>query len=144
MLLSLHILMLFFELIKCIILELKNPNVDVSIHLNQINKYAYFLRNFATSDFVIDTFYGYFIGENIEPREVRAADGDFRFAPKLKYLFRPNKTIPDDSGTNHDGNLYTEVIEYTVLKERAKIRNKAFIDRLFTKQESFSIEKNNK
>lgn len=129
---------------KCIILELKNPNVDVSIHLNQINKYAYFLRNFATSDFVIDTFYGYFIGENIEPREVRAADGDFRFAPKLKYLFRPNKTIPDDSGTNHDGNLYTEVIEYTVLKERAKIRNKAFIDRLFTKQESFSIEKNNK
>ena len=38
------------------------------------------------------------------------------------------KTVPDDSGTNQDGSLYMEVIQYSVLKERAELRNKAFID----------------
>ena len=54
----------------------------------------------------------------------------FKTAPNLDYLFRPMKTVPDDSGSNIDGSLYMEVIQFSVLKERAELRNKAFIDRL--------------
>lgn len=113
---------------KCVIVEFKNPNVNVSEHLNQVSKYAYFLRNFTKPEFKFITFYGYLIGENIEKRDIRSADGDFKTSPNLDYLFRPMKTIPDDSGTNQDGSLYMEVLQFSVLKERAEQRNRAFID----------------
>ena len=115
---------------KCVIIEFKNPNVNVSDCLSQITKYAYFLRNFAKPKFRFVTFYGYLIGESVERRDVRSADGDFIAAPNLDYIFRPRKNIPDDSGTNLDGSLYMEVLKFSVLKERAEIRNKAFIDRI--------------
>lgn len=135
-------ILLFPDEAKCIIIEFKNPEVDLSLHLNQINKYAYFLRNFTNSDFVIDTFYGYLIGETIEKRDVRAADGDFKVAPKLDYYFRPKKTIPDDTGNpTRDGELYTEILQFSVLKERAKKRNEAFIERLFPEKDYIGEEK---
>lgn len=115
---------------KCVIIEFKNPDVNVSLCLNQITKYAYFLRNFTKPKFRFVTFYGYLIGESVEKRDVRSADGDFITAPNLDYIFRPRKNIPDDSGTNNDGSLYMEVIKFSVLKERAEIRNKAFIDKI--------------
>ena len=80
-------------------------------------------------------FYGYLIGENIEKRDVRAADGDFKTSPNLDYLFRPMKNIPDDSGTNQDGSLYMEVLQFSILKERAEQRNKAFIDCVMNNQQ---------
>lgn len=115
---------------KCVIIEFKNPNVNVSECLNQITKYAYFLRNFTNPQFKFVTFYGYLIGESVERRDVRSADGDFIAAPNLDYIFRPRKNIPDDSGANLDGSLYMEVLKFSVLKERAEIRNRAFIDRI--------------
>ncbi|PIK18275.1 hypothetical protein CTI16_03810 [Prevotella intermedia] len=115
---------------KCVIIEFKNPNVNLADCLLQISKYAYFLRNFTKPEYKFLTFYGYLIGESLEKRDVRAADGDFKTAPNLDYLFRPMKTVPDDSGSNIDGSLYMEVIQFSVLKERAELRNKAFIDRL--------------
>lgn len=115
---------------KCVIIEFKNPDVNVSDHLDQITKYAYFIRNFANDEFKIQSFYGYLIGEGIEPRDVRSADGDFETAPNNEYMFRPRKRIPDDSGANVDGYLYTEVMKFSSLKKRAEIRNKAFSDRL--------------
>ena len=113
---------------KCVIIEFKNPNVNLADCLTQVSKYAYFLRNFTKPEYKFLTFYGYLIGESLEKRDVRAADGDFKTAPNLDYLFRPMKTVPDDSGTNQDGSLYMEVIQFSVLKERAELRNRAFID----------------
>lgn len=119
---------------KCVIIEFKNPNVNVANCLNQVSKYAYFLRNFCNSEFKFLAFYGYLIGENIENRDIRAADGDFKPAPNLDYLFRPAKPVVDESGRNQDGSLYMEVIRFSVLKERAELRNKAFMEIL--KEES--------
>ena len=119
---------------KCIIIELKPPDTNLALHLNQINKYAYFIRNFSTEDFMIDTFYGYLIGESLEPRDVRAFDGDFIYDPKFNYCYRPSKKIPDDT-SSHDGSLYTEVMQYSVILKRAKMRNNVFIDKLFHKEE---------
>ena len=113
---------------KCVIIEFKNPNVNLADCLTQVSKYAYFLRNFTKPEYKFLTFYGYLIGESLEKRDIRAADGDFKTAPNLDYLFRPMKTVPDDSGTNQDGSLYMEVIQFSVLKERAELRNRAFID----------------
>lgn len=119
---------------KCVIIEFKNPNVNISEHLNQVSKYAYFLRNFTKPEFKFLTFYGYLIGENIEKRDVRAADGDFKTSPNIDYLFRPMRNIPDDSGTNQDGSLYMEVLQFSALKERAEQRNRAFIDCVMNNQ----------
>lgn len=118
---------------KCIIIELKTPDTNLALHLNQINKYAYFIRNFSTEDFMIDTFYGYLIGESLEPRDVRAFDGDFIYDPKFNYCYRPSKKIPDDT-SSHDGSLYTEVMQYSVILKRAKMRNNVFINKLFHKE----------
>ena len=127
---------------KCVIIEFKNPNVNVSEHLNQVNRYAYFLRNFTKPEYKFLTFYGYLIGERLEKRDVRAADGDFKTSPNLDYLFRPMKNVPDDSsGENQDGSLYMEVLQFSVLKERAEQRNRAFIDCL---KNSHMEEQNNK
>lgn len=128
---------------KCVILEFKNPNVNLSNCLEQITKYAYFLRNFTKPEYKFLTFYGYLIGEGLEKRDVRAADGDFKTAPNLDYLFRPMKIIPDQSGGNQDGSLYMEVIQFSVLKQRAELRNRAFIDLLMREDMQSSGEEDN-
>lgn len=119
---------------KCVIIEFKNPSVNLADCLTQISTYVYFLRNFTKPEYKFLTFYGYLIGESLEKRDVRAADGDFKTAPHLDFLFRPMKTVRDDSGSNQDGSLYTEVIQFSALKERAELRNKVFIDCLMLEE----------
>lgn len=116
---------------KCIIIELKNPDVELQDHLNQINKYAYFIRNYTNDIFVIDEFFGYLIGDNLIPKDVRAADSDFKQVTDLDIMYRPHKNVADDSGSKHDGDLYTEVLTFTALQKRAERRNKVFKDKLF-------------
>ena len=115
---------------KCVIIEFKNPNVNVADCIQQVAKYAYFLRNYTKPEFKFLTFYGYLIGESIEKRDVRAADADFVTSPNLDYLFRPSKKIVDESSDNQDDTHYMEVIQFSVLKQRAELRNKIFADLL--------------
>lgn len=119
---------------KCVIIELKSLDANLSNYLNQINKYATFIRSYTTEDFYIDTFYGYLIGEAIEPKDIRAADNDFKWDPKFNFCYRPTKSIAcltDDTG-KQDGALYTEAISFSVLLERAKKRNESFKSKLFS------------
>ena len=122
-------ILLFPDEGKCIIIELKNPNVNVSEHLNQISRYATLLRNLTKDKFAFDTFYGYLIGEKIDAEDVRDFDSDFKHAPHFDYVFRPKKDIVGKNGRS-DGSLYTEVIKYTTLLKRAKKRNEIFIEKL--------------
>lgn len=114
---------------KCIIIEFKNPNENVSDHLAQINKYASWLRNLTKDKFAVDTFYGYLIGQNIDVRDVRAADSDFKHSSHFDYMFRPAKTVLGEFG-RPDGSIYTEVLKYSTLLERASTRNKIFLDKI--------------
>lgn len=120
---------------KCVIIEFKNPNVNVATCLTQVSRYAYFLRNFCKPEFEFLTFYGYLIGEKLDQRDVRAADGDFKTSPNLDYLFRPAKTVVGE-GEKQDGSLYMEVIQFSVLKERAELRNRAFMDQLMSEPDA--------
>ncbi|GHT38600.1 hypothetical protein AGMMS49965_02480 [Bacteroidia bacterium] len=114
---------------KCIIIELKAPDVDVSKHLNQINRYASLINNLSKNKYKFNTYYGYLIGENVDINAIEDNDTDFISAHNLNYIFRPYKRIAGKFGKNN-GSLYTEVIKYSTLLERAKLRNKIFIDKL--------------
>ncbi len=114
---------------KCIIIELKAPGENISVHLNQINRYASLINNLSIDTLKFNTFYGYLIGESIDPDDVIDNDSDFKNAPNLGYIFRPFKRIVGKFGRN-DGSLYTEIIKYSTLLERAKLRNKIFIDKI--------------
>lgn len=115
---------------KCLIIELKAPNVDITNHLNQINRYATLIRNFTKDEFQFDTFYGYLIGENFNDNEIKMADDDFIQAHNFDYSFKPHKSIASLFDNKTKGSIYTEIIKYSTLFERAKMRNKMFIDKL--------------
>lgn len=114
---------------KCIIIELKSLDTNISEHLNQINRYASLINNLSKDEYNFTTFYGYLIGENIDVDDVIDNDSDFISAHHLKFLYRPYKRIAGKFGKG-DGSLYTEVIKYSTLLERASMRNKSFIDKI--------------
>lgn len=114
---------------KCILIEFKAPNVNVSEHLNQLNRYASLINNLSKDIFKFTTYYGYLVGENIDIDDIVDNDSDFMSAHSLDYIFRPYKRIAGKFEKN-DGSLYTEIIKYSTILERAKRRNKIFIDKL--------------
>lgn len=114
---------------KCIIIEFKNPSENIADHLTQINKYASLLRNLTKDQFAVDTFFGYLIGQSIEVRDVRAADSDFKHSSHFDYMFRPAKTVLGEFDRS-DGSIYTEVLKYSTLLERASARNKIFLEKI--------------
>lgn len=114
---------------KCIIIEFKAPDVDVSNHLTQINRYARLINNLSNDKIKINTFYGYLIGENIDSEEIQDADSDFVSSESLDFIFRPYKKITGKFG-KENGALYTEIIKFTSLLKRAQLRNQIFIDKL--------------
>ncbi len=85
--------LLFPEENKCIIIEFKSPNVNASDHLNQINKYASFIRNYTDEKFEIKTFYGYLIGEGIESNDVQGSVSTFEYSQNFDYLYSPSQKV---------------------------------------------------
>lgn len=121
--------LLFPEEGKCIIIEFKAPKVNVSEHLAQVNKYASLIRNYTVDDFDIKTFYGYLIGEAIEPRDVLGSVTTFEHSQVFDYLYSPAQKVPHFGGKDN-GSIYTEVLKYSSILKRAELRNKIFIEKL--------------
>lgn len=116
---------------KCIIIEFKASNVNVAKHLSQIDDYATILLNYTKDKFAFTQYYGYLIGEAMERRDIVAKPGNWIESPKFHYFFHPARSIPYlDEERKRSGELYTEVIKYSTLLERAKLRNKIFIQKL--------------
>jgi len=118
---------------KCIIVELKTLDTNLAEHINQIKRYSYFLRNFTNSEFSIKTFYGYLIGEALEPRDVIAVDPYFKWDHNQEFMYLPSSPVifDGDFSGNNNGSLYMEVITYTKILERAERRNEVFLSKLF-------------
>lgn len=114
---------------KCVIVEFKAPEVDVSLHLDQINRYAMIIHNLSAPEFNINTFYGYLVGENIDYDSIQESNPYFKEAANLGFIFRPNLPVPGKFG-HQEGDLYTEVIKYSEILKRAQDRNQVFIDKL--------------
>jgi hypothetical protein len=121
-------LLFFPEEKQCIIIELKDPKVDMAYGVVQMDRYAKQLANFIKSDFSIDQFYTYLITDNFNKydtpsqgfRKIYGIDGFVRHSIDIG-SFDNNRTI---------ANQYSEVIRYTDIYERAKNRNKVFFQKL--------------
>ena len=114
---------------KCIIIEFKSLDTNASNHLNQISRYAALINNLSKDTYNFTTYYGYLIGENIDIDDVQDNDSDYKSAYHLDYIYRPYKRVIGKFGKS-DGSLYTEVIKYSTLLERASMRNRIFIDKI--------------
>ena len=122
-------ILLFPKEHKCIIIELKSMDADVSKFVSQVSQYAGLIRQYAKDRFEITTFYAYLIGESFTINEVKRANPFFKKAYYFDYLFCPN--YPVDGGENRrDGEMYIEVIKYSTLLERAVFRNKIFTNKI--------------
>jgi len=121
-------ILLFPEEGKCLIIEMKAPDVNVSEHISQVDFYASLLRNYTRDDIQITSFYGYLIGESIENRDVRGRVGRFEESLHMDYWFRPSEKVVGFGRS--DGSIYIEVIKYSTLLKRALLRNKIFIKKL--------------
>ena len=122
-------ILLFPEEHKCIIIELKSDTADPTKYLNQAVQYAGLLRAFAKDEFVIDNFYLYLIAEKFNFERIRITNPSFKISQYLDYVFLPNS--PVYGGVRGEGALYMEVLKYSTLLRRAKIRNSIFSKRLY-------------
>lgn len=128
-------ILLFPDEGKCLIIEFKAPDTNVSEHLTQIDFYANLIRNYTNDNFQITTFYGYLIGESIEDRDVRGRVSGYVHSYHFDYWFRPSTpVIGFDERT--DGSIYTEVLKYSTLLKRAELRNRIFIQKLENNEKS--------
>jgi hypothetical protein len=133
-------ILLFPDEGKCIIIEFKALDVNVSHHLTQINTYAYLIANYTEKKYKINAFYGYLIGEAIEPGDIYSTGtGNWEQSPHFDYMFRPSQYVRNDKG-DIVGSLYTEVIKYSTLLARAKKRNEIFIKKLENSKPSYLSE----
>lgn len=115
---------------KCIIIELKSLDADVSKFTTQATRYASLIRKYSKDKFEITNFYAYLLGENFDFEAVVDADPDFLHSPNLDYVYNPDQKV-NGNDKRSKGTMYIEVLKYSTLLERAKLRNKAFIDPLF-------------
>ncbi len=122
-------ILLFPDEGKCIIIEFKTPDENASDHLTQIDFYANLILNYSIEKVQINTFYGFLIGENIEPRDVMGRVSGYEHSYQFDYLFRPSEKVNGFDGRSN-GSIYTEVIKYSTLLERARRRNKIFTEKL--------------
>ena len=117
---------LFPEEGKCVIIEFKAPDVDVSQFLNQIPIYVRLLANFTQPKFKFDTFYAYLVGENIDDMYLNAFKktvfpGVWTSDPQQIRGLEPNSN-------EVKAYLQQEVLTWSALTARAKARNRKFAE----------------
>ena len=116
---------LFPEEGKCILIEFKAPGVDVSLHLDQLPKYAKLIANYSKKK--ITQFYGYLIGENINRLDI---PDRYNRAVYSGYWFNPSETIKDLNTDFPIADLYQEIIPFSTIGTRAEMRNRSFAEKL--------------
>jgi hypothetical protein len=111
---------------KCLLVELKEPNEDLSNHLNQLTKYCNLIANFGAKK--ISSFHCYLIGEKINP--ITDLDGDYKETVNGDWI-RPNISIVTmDAKRNTIANAQIEVIKLSSIHDRAHRRNQSFAEKL--------------
>lgn len=117
---------LFAEEGKCVLIELKAPDVDMSDHLNQLTKYCNLIANFSNQRF--DRFYCYLIGEKINA----AIDlpGDYEETINGDWVRSDLPIRSLDANRDTIASSQIEVIQLSSIYARAHRRNKSFADKL--------------
>lgn len=123
-------ILLFPQEHKCIIIELKSAEADVSRYLLQVVDYAGLIRQYTKDKFEITNFYGYLIGEDFDFDAIVNAWPEFIESPYLDYVYIPDQKV-NGGKYRTKGTMYFEVLKYSSLLEKAKMRNSVFFDKIF-------------
>ncbi|MBB6521048.1 type I restriction enzyme HsdR N-terminal domain-containing protein [Pseudoteredinibacter isoporae] len=111
---------------KCLIIEFKSPNVEITDHINQMTKYCTLIANYG----VVKTtkFYCYLVGEKFNPHI--NLDGDYYETVNGDWV-RDEKRIMSIS--NHREPIAfqrLELVQLSSIHERAHRRNMSFAEQL--------------
>lgn len=117
---------LFPEEGKCVIIEFKSPEVDVSKFLNQIPIYVRLLANFTQPKFKFDTFYAYLVGENIDDMYLNGFKKTV--FPGVWTSDKQEVRGVDPNSNEIKGYLQQEVLTWSALAKRAQARNRKFAE----------------
>lgn len=118
---------LFPEEGKCILVEFKAQDVDLSEHLNQLTRYCNLIANASTTK--IDSFYCYLIGENVARIDL---PGEFIKTVYGDYV-KPNQRILSVEPGMEEveiAKMYQEIVHLSNIEKRASMRNRSFADKL--------------
>lgn len=117
---------LFAEEGKCVVVELKAPDVDMTDHLNQMIKYCNLIANYSNQK--LDRFYCFLIGEKINP----AIDlpGDYEETVNGDWLKASTPIKSFDKNRDTIATLQIEVVKLSSLHLRAHRRNQSFAEKL--------------
>ncbi len=117
---------LFAEEGKCVVIELKAPDVDMSDYLNQMIKYCNLIANYSKPK--LDRFYCYLIGEKINP----AIDlpGEYEETVNGDWLKANTPIKSFDKNRDTIATVQIEVIKLSSLYMRAHRRNQSFAEKL--------------
>lgn len=116
---------LFAEEGKCVIVEFKEPNTNLSHYIHQMPQYCKLLANYSTIK--ITNFYCYLIGEKIHPE----ADLD-EYEESVNGDWYRDSIPVKRSGGNREriASIRMEIIKLSDIHKRAHRRNKNFAQKL--------------
>lgn len=116
---------LFAEEGKCILIEFKSTDVDLSDYLQQTEKYCTLIANYSVKK--IEKFYCYLIGETINAIDVPA---DYERTVNDTWLREKIRIVDQTEMRNVIAYSQQEILKLTDIASRAHRRNKSFAEKL--------------
>ncbi|MCB9995166.1 MAG: hypothetical protein H6869_01860 [Rhodospirillales bacterium] len=118
---------LYAEEGKCIIVELKEPNTDLSEYLHQLPRYCNLIANFSVQK--IEKFYCYLIGESINRIDLT---GDYKTTVNGDWIKfdLPVNSYEEGKQDIQIASAQIEIVKLSSIYARAHRRNKSFADKL--------------
>ncbi|MDR1923265.1 MAG: ATP-binding protein [Planctomycetaceae bacterium] len=113
---------------KCIIIELKDPNVGLDENVFQMDRYVQLIANFVKPEFAIESFFTYLITDNFNKYD-KPGNG-YRKSYGIEGFIRNSADVKNYDNDISIANQYSEVIRYTDIYKRANKRNQIFFDKI--------------
>ncbi|MBB1348383.1 MULTISPECIES: hypothetical protein [unclassified Pseudoalteromonas] len=110
---------------KCVLVEFKAADIDLSEHLQQTEKYCTLIANFSTKK--IEKFYCYLIGEDFSPFDLPS---EYDQTVSGTWLREKIKIIDKTAMRNVIAYGQQELIKLSDIATRAHRRNKSFAEKL--------------
>ena len=113
---------------KCILIEFKAPDVDLSQYATQVARYARLIANYSREPHHFKQFFGFLIGETMD---IVNLTGEWKKVPFGNSRIYPSLAITAIDETEAPiAHIYQEIIPLSEIVKRAEIRNRSFAEKL--------------
>jgi hypothetical protein len=116
---------LFADEGKCILVEFKSSDVDLSDYLQQTEKYCALIANYSVNK--VEKFYCYLIGETINTIDVPA---DYERTVNNTWLREKIRIVDQTENRNVMAYSQQEIVKLSEIASRAHRRNRSFAEKL--------------